>query len=291
MDGIIYYVQLVCLILSTLSLLFIFILYIKLCCMVKFGKKNEELEDSISSRLSEGTYYDEYNKTIKIGLGNHYMFILTLFNILNYLIEFIIIYKKDIIFQSFKFFFKLNSFCWIILISHLFYNLNKNPEIKVNHKKRIIFGFLYSLIVSSIFYFFFFYFDYFDEKKKIKLNQIYSNILFIIFFLFIIGNFIFSILTLICSLCYLKISSIHGNKSYIMFHIIFFIFFSLLFLLALNSFSEIIKIINYLLGFLCSFFCFFFFKSVISCLNKNNNDEYDNDNNYEYTSIDLAISC
>ena len=66
MDGIIYYVQLVCLILSTLSLLFIFILYIKLCCMAKLGKKNEELEDSISSRLSEGTYYDEDNKKIKI---------------------------------------------------------------------------------------------------------------------------------------------------------------------------------------------------------------------------------
>ena len=304
----IYYIELLSIILGSLSCIFIIILYIQLC-RIRVTKKIEEINESFSYRETDAAYYDESKKKIKIGLGNHYMLILTVFNLLYYLIDFIIVFKKNnninnnnndlffLILESFKFFFKLNSFCWITLISHLLYKLNKNPNNNLKHKNSILYGLLYSLLFSIIFVCFFFYCKNCGKKnhiKKFEIEEIYSNILLIVFFLFIIANFIYTIFTLIISVCYLNNSSIQGNESYIKFIIIYFIFPSLLFLLTfffdminINNFEEIIKVMNHLLGIFCSVFCFFFFKSVISCFKKDNND---NDDTNCYKSIDLTIN-
>ena len=210
--------RLICSIISIVSCLIIIILYILSIIQMTFQKKkNDDLKNESSSSVEN-----------KSGLGNHYMFLLVLSNLLSSLIEgsfYIVLFifdkneKKDSNYynnfssssycQWYSFlhnFFELNGVCWTTFIVRLFYYSSKLVQLG-SHKKQMIQSSIISLscslIISVLPFIFGCYgfaythcsFNKIDNVKKPIIRLIFGTILTI----FIIGNCFWNVVNLMKS--------------------------------------------------------------------------------------------
>lgn len=150
--------RMICSFISIPFCLIIIILYIILCFQVLFNKNKAAKANSLSneSRITP-------NLTNKVSLGNHFMFILILCNLISSIIPIIFFFYYDMdkstinstlcyVLGFFHNFFDGCACCVTSVIVFLFYISTKMTEFKPGQEKRLlIFGILYFIISATIF--------------------------------------------------------------------------------------------------------------------------------------------
>ena len=150
--------RMICSVISIPFCIVIIVLYCVLCCQVMFNKRKSTLE-----LTSEDTQITP-NATTKVSLGNHFMFLLILFNLISSIIPiifFFTFYKQNSaaghetlckVLGFFHNFFDGCACCVTSFIVFLFYISTKITEFKPGQERKyMIFGILYFILATTFF--------------------------------------------------------------------------------------------------------------------------------------------